>query len=161
MSFTIVLYLVVCFFLVVFSLLQQNQSGGMGVLGGSSDTLLGTGQVSFLSKLVSFLAILYFVGSFFLNVISSSENPVIIPDILTNENQETSQEKANDGSSDNSGVSEALNEIVSNLPSSSSALDILEPTKSDQSSTIEEISPSDNQDNQVLDNTGPPAPPKE
>ena len=161
MSFTIVLYLVVCFFLVVFSLLQQNQSGGMGVLGGSSDTLLGTGQVSFLSKLVSFLAILYFVGSFFLNVISSSENPVIIPDILTNENQETSQEKANDENSDNSGVSEALNEIVSNLPSSSSALDILEPTKSDQSSTIEETSPSDNQDNQFLDNTGPPAPPKE
>lgn len=154
MSFTIVVYLIICFLLIAFSLLQQNQSGGMGVLGGSSDTLLGTGQVSFLSKLVAFLAILYFVGSFFLNVISSSENPVLIPDALLEKNQETTEEKT-DG-----GVSDALEEIVSNLPESSqapSSPDALKATDPNQSSTAEESTPANNQ----LPNDASPQPLKE
>lgn len=79
MSLIIFVYICICFFVIVFSLLQQNQSGGMGVLGGSSDTLLGTQQVSFLSKVVTFFAILYFSCSFFLNIISSSQTPVFTP----------------------------------------------------------------------------------
>ena len=80
MSTAIATYIIICFLLIIFSLFQQNQSGGLGVLGGSSGTVLGSDSVSFLSKLVTFLAILFFVGSFFLNVISSSDKPVIILD---------------------------------------------------------------------------------
>ncbi|BBM89038.1 hypothetical protein COTS27_00726 [Spirochaetota bacterium] len=77
MGFGLVLYLIICVLLIAVSLLNQSQSGGLGILSGSSQTLLGSTNATFLSKVISFLAVIFFIGALFFSIISSGERTVL------------------------------------------------------------------------------------
>ena len=66
-----VLYILVCVILVVIILLQHSKGAGMGILGGSSDTILGSAAGNILTKTTSFLAFLFILGALVMSVLSS------------------------------------------------------------------------------------------
>ncbi len=88
MSLGLVLYLIICVLLIITSVLQQGQSGGLGILGGSGSTLLGPTQGSFLSRVTTFLAVMFFIGAIFFSVISSGDNSSLDIPIDTTSPQE-------------------------------------------------------------------------
>ncbi len=75
-------YIVICALFVLFSLLQQSESGGMGILGGSSNTLLGSNKASVLTKITSFFAVLFISSALILSILSSGDRSIFdaIPD---------------------------------------------------------------------------------
>ncbi len=86
MGVGLVLYLFICALLIAVSLLNQSQTGGMGILSGSSSTLLGSARSTFLSKVITFLAVIFFIGALFFSIISSGERTIldtVSPDTIT------------------------------------------------------------------------------
>ena len=82
--FLIVLYVIVCLFLVGVVLLQRGKDSSGDLFGaGASSVLTGQGTTSFLVKLTGTLSILFFVLSFFLGVvINQSADRVRMNEVL-------------------------------------------------------------------------------
>ena len=79
-----VLYIIAGILLIILVLLQSNRSSGMGILGGSSDSLLGASSGDFFTKVTSILAVIFIVGAVALSIMSagkptSFDKPVAAP----------------------------------------------------------------------------------
>lgn len=72
-----VLYILVCILLVVVVLLQQGKGAGLGIIGGSSDTILGSNAGNVFTKTTSYLAILFIIGAIMLSVLGSGKRSAI------------------------------------------------------------------------------------
>lgn len=71
-SILIVVYVIVCIFLVLTVLLQQGKGAEIGAVFGSSDTIFGSaGPASFLHKITSGLAVLFMVLALVLTYLSA------------------------------------------------------------------------------------------
>jgi preprotein translocase subunit SecG len=71
-SILIVVYVIVCVFLVLTVLLQQGKGAEIGAVFGSSDTIFGSaGPASFLHKITSGLAVLFMVLALVLTYLSA------------------------------------------------------------------------------------------
>jgi len=73
MVFVTTLYVIFCIILIILVLLQQTR-GGMGMLAGSSDTVLGPSSGDFLSKATTMFAIIFVAGAVVLSILSSKES---------------------------------------------------------------------------------------
>jgi preprotein translocase subunit SecG len=72
-TFLTILYVFVCVFLILVVLLQAGKGGGMGALGGGSQTVFGgAGAGNFLTRLTAVSAILFMVLSASLAYLSST-----------------------------------------------------------------------------------------
>ncbi len=71
-----VLYIVICLLFILFSLLQQTESGGLGILGGSSNSLLGSNKASVLTRVTSFFAVIFILSALVLSILSSGERSI-------------------------------------------------------------------------------------
>ena len=91
-----VLYIIICVLFILVSLLQQSESGGLGILGGSSNTLLGSNKASVLTKITSFFAIIFILSALVLSILSSGERSIF------------------DGSTDNAILNEGTTTITTN-----------------------------------------------
>ena len=72
-----VLYIIVCVLLIAVILIQQGKGAGLGILGGSSDTILGSNVGNAFTKTTSFFAILFILGALILSVLGSGERSAI------------------------------------------------------------------------------------
>ena len=77
MILSTILYILVCVLLVVIVLLQQGKGAGLGIIGGSSDTILGSNAGNVFTKTTSFLAFLFILGALTLSVLGSGERSTI------------------------------------------------------------------------------------
>ena len=77
MTVAIIIYIFICALLIGLILLQQNQSGGLGILGGSSNTVLGSAQEDVISKIIKFLAFLFITSAIFLSIMSADKKSVL------------------------------------------------------------------------------------
>ncbi len=72
-----VLYILVCVLLVLIVLLQQGRGTGLGIIGGSSDTILGSNAGNVFTKTTSLLAVLFILGALVLSVLGSGNRSAI------------------------------------------------------------------------------------
>ncbi len=77
MTAAIIIYITICILLVLLILLHQSQGGGLGILGGSSDSVLGSSQDTFIGKVIRFMAFLFLTGAVFLSVMSIGEKSIL------------------------------------------------------------------------------------
>jgi preprotein translocase subunit SecG len=75
-----VIYVVICVLMITVVLLQKG-AAGMGILGGSSNTLLGASSGDVLSRFTTWLAVLFIAGALFLSVLSSGKKSLIDSDV--------------------------------------------------------------------------------
>lgn len=77
MSFSIIAYIVICVIAIILFLLHESEKGGMGIIGGYSNTLLGTSRVSFIGKVATIFAVLFFISALFLAILSSGDKSIL------------------------------------------------------------------------------------
>ena len=70
MIFVTVFYIIICVLLILLVLLQRGK-GAMGIIGGSSDTILGSSAGNILTRTTGVLATIFIVGAIVLSVLSS------------------------------------------------------------------------------------------
>ena len=70
MIFVTILYIIICILLILLVLLQQGK-GALGIIGGSSDTILGSSAGNVLTRITGVLATIFIVGAIVLSVLSS------------------------------------------------------------------------------------------
>jgi len=68
-----ILFVIVCFLLIIIILLQSDKGAGMGILGGSSQSAFGSSTVDVITKATGVLVALFLIGSFGLAALSSSK----------------------------------------------------------------------------------------
>lgn len=78
-----VLYILVCILLVLVVLLQQGKGAGLGILGGSSSTILGSNAGNVFTKITSYLAIMFITGAIILSVLGSGKRSAIDQEVTT------------------------------------------------------------------------------
>ena len=97
MTAAIIIYITICVLLVLLILLHQSQGGGLGILGGSSDSVLGSSQDTFIGKVIRFLAFLFLTGAIFLSVMSIGEKSILDEEEKI-QKAKTSEKNENDSS---------------------------------------------------------------
>jgi preprotein translocase subunit SecG len=77
----IIIHVIVCLFLCLVVLLQSGRGGGMGAaLGGASSQIFGgRGAGNFLTRMTSICAVVFFLTSLTLSMLSSRQNSVVRP----------------------------------------------------------------------------------
>lgn len=75
-----IFYTICCVLLVAVVLLQKGAGQGLGIIGGSSDTLLGAASGNILTKITTVFAIIFIVGALVLSVLSSGKKSIIDTD---------------------------------------------------------------------------------
>jgi preprotein translocase subunit SecG len=58
-----VVFVILCFLIVVVVLLQSDKSSGMGVLGGSSQSTFGSSTADIVTKITAVMVALFFIGA--------------------------------------------------------------------------------------------------
>lgn len=116
-----VAYIFICVLLVVFVLLQQS-AGGMGLLGGSSDSILGSTAGNVLTRSTAILALIFIVGAISLGIMASGDSSGLQKGL------EEAEKKQQENSLESSGVNTNL--IQSSLSNEVSSNTIPEQTQS-------------------------------
>lgn len=77
MTLSIIVYIIICVFAVLIFLLHESEKGGMGIIGGSSNSVLGTSRLPFIGKLATVFAVLFFISALFLSIMSSGNKSIL------------------------------------------------------------------------------------
>ena len=86
------IYIIISVVLVGLVLLQQGKGAGMGILGGSSDTLLGSSAGNVLTRATSTFAVLFIVGALVLSILSSGSRAKIDKEVPQQQTEQTTEE---------------------------------------------------------------------
>lgn len=98
-SVILVIHLIVAIVLIVLILLQRSEGGGLGI-GGAGDFMSGRAAGNILSRLTGIFALVFFITSLSLALLSSiNQKSSIIDEVKTEETQTLFNEKDDDENS--------------------------------------------------------------
>ena len=84
-SFSTVLFVILCVLLIIIILLQSDKGAGMGILGGSSQSAFGSSTVDVITKITAIMVTLFLLGSLGLAALSSQKESSRKKELLSNE----------------------------------------------------------------------------
>ncbi len=96
-TFLLVLFIIVCIFLILIILLQSSKASGMELFGGGSQNVFGAQTGDILTKATTILATLFFLGTITLAMFQAKESSIDkkLKDILKNQAQQAPQAAPN------------------------------------------------------------------
>ena len=80
-----VLFVILSVLLIIIILLQSDKSAGMGILGGSSNTVFGSSTADIITKITTVMVALFMLGSLGLSVMESYRTSKLEKDLLGEE----------------------------------------------------------------------------
>ncbi len=88
-----VFFVVLCVFLIIVVLLQSDQSAGMGILGGASQSTFGSSTADVITKITTFMVAFFMIGSLGLAVLQSNHSSSLKNDVLGTSKPESGLEQ--------------------------------------------------------------------